>query len=62
MLCARWLYISLEKHPDELQGAIAEAFAVDGPRSSIASWRLTMTWPKLTIAKIKEAVTYVTGR
>jgi thiamine pyrophosphate-dependent acetolactate synthase large subunit-like protein len=60
------------KHPDELQGAIAEAFAVDGPAiidcvvaademPNVPHLELDLA-ANYAIAKIKEAVIAVTGR
>jgi len=60
------------KHPDELQSAIAEAFAVDGPAivdcvvaademPNVPHIELDLV-SHYAIAKIKEAVIAVTGR
>jgi len=60
------------RHPDELQGAIAEAFAVDGPAivDCVVAADVLPNIPHIefdlaahyAIAKVKEAVIAVTGR
>jgi pyruvate dehydrogenase (quinone) len=67
-----WLDSSLEKHPDELQSAIAEAFAVVRPAivdcavaadelPNIPHIELDLA-KNYAIPKIKEAAIAVTGR